>query len=198
MIFPVVSHLPEPRPQAVPGNLIHRAPHRCRAVCGSDNGPLSLQEGASLRSSPCPSRATTRSDWASSWRWASGQLAASSRRMVTASSIAARASSARPMWPAPPTGYPVRWPGRAGTRPGGPRSAPGRCRWLPRRRPAPPPPGPGRPEGPTRSPATRARTRRSGRPASIRSLIVTAQSCQPRSGNLDAHSGADGSIGTGT
>ena len=50
----------------------------------------------------------------------------------------------------------VQRPGQVGrgTRPGGPRPAPGRCRWLPRSRPARPPAGPGRPAGPTGCSAT--------------------------------------------
>ena len=50
---------------------------------------------------------------------------------------------AGPGRPAGATGCSASWPGRAGTRPGGPRPAPGGWRRLPRSRPAPPPAAPG-------------------------------------------------------
>jgi len=62
---------------------------------------LGSRRDASLRSLPCSSQAATRSDCSSPCWWASGHLAASSRRMVTASSIAVSASSRRPVLPPP-------------------------------------------------------------------------------------------------
>ena len=173
---------------------------------------------------------------ARSGRNASGRAAASSRRMVTASWIAASASSRRPRsasrsdrlvsdagqvgpervragrgqlpvdgrrlpgWrPAPPPAAPGRarpadrlfsdWPGRAGTRPGGPRPAPGRGRRLPGWRPARPPAAPGRPARPTGCSATgqvgpeRVRAGRGQLPveAAASWLAASASSRRPRS-----------------
>ena len=66
------------------------------------------------------------SDVARSGRKAPGRARASSRRMVTASSIAARASSRRPRSDSRTTGCSATWPGRGGRRRGGRGPAPGR------------------------------------------------------------------------
>ena len=116
-----------------------------------------------------------------------GQLPVDARRLPRSRPAPPPAAPGRP---AGPTGCSATWPGRAGTRPGGPRPAPGRCRRLPRSRPAPPPAAPGRPAGPTGCSATwpgRAGTRPGGpRPApggwsTASSIAASASSRRPRS-----------------
>jgi len=91
--------------------------------------------------------------------------------------LAERPRPARPGRHRPRAGAPGRVTARS------PR--PGRGSRSPRRGPRPAPTSVPAPARSSRRPAreTRARTRRSRRPASIRSLIVTRPACQPRSGN---------------